>query len=285
MDDEKVLVVAFDGMDKELIEKFDLENIKQEEYGSIDNSTGISRRMTSELFASFITGETFEKHGIEGLETGVGLWDRFVDYIVPSWLERNFRGIYTLKNWLRRGEAFESRKFTKSDLDVDSIFEEIDASLPLYVPSYNPDPTWLLGYPHQIVRYYDTAEWVENTEWHTKARLRHGIGSQPAFFDISKGFWDIVMLHLHDPDSFQDTKLGDLEEQYNRLDRIAGEILEEFENWTVIFMSDHGRPLEKSGPHDHNENAFYSSNEPLFDQEPHITDFHDKIIDMVEKGS
>lgn len=68
MSEGSVLVVAFDGLDKDFIEKFELENIQQKEYSELDNKSGISSIKTSELFASFITGDTWEEHGVQGLE-------------------------------------------------------------------------------------------------------------------------------------------------------------------------------------------------------------------------
>ncbi len=278
---EKILIVAFDGMDKELIEEFSLENIPQSEFGSIDNTTGISRRMTSELFASFITGETHEEHEVTGLKKELSLRERLGKWLFPKFAIDYIKGVHRLRSILTGKSVLRTQKYSKSDLEDDTLFDEIDASLPLYVPPYNPDPVWLLGFPHNITRSFSRDEWVKNTRWHTEARLEQGIGNQPAFFDISKEFWDFVMIHLHDPDSFQDTGIGDLEEEYQRLDDIAGEILDEYEDWTVIFMSDHGRPLEKAGPHDHNENAFYSCNRELFpEREPHITEFHDRILEL-----
>lgn len=76
-----------------------------------------------------------------------------------------------------------------------------------------------------------------------------------------------------------------VEETYHEADRFAGEILEKAEEngfETVIFMSDHGLPdVEEGG---HNENAFYSCNHELFGEEtPHITDFHDKILELTSQ--
>lgn len=273
---EKVLVVAFDGMDKELIESYGLENVSQKEFGSIENSAGIKERMTSELFASFITGTTHENHGVEGLSTSLDWRDRFVEYIFPRWTIENIPGMFRLKT-LVRGDSQKERTYTKSDLNEQTLFEKIELSLPLYVPSYNPDPIWHTGFPHKITPNFSEESWVDITRWHTEARLNFGIGNQPAFFDVSKGFWEFIMLHLHDPDSFQDTGLGNLEEEYDRLDRITEEILTEYEGWTIIFMSDHGRPDGRQ----HNENAFYSCNKELFgDETPHITDFHDTILEL-----
>jgi len=62
------LIVAFDGLDIDLIRRYDCETfLEMDEFGTVDNNTGITTRYTSELFASFITGETHEKHGVTGL--------------------------------------------------------------------------------------------------------------------------------------------------------------------------------------------------------------------------
>ncbi|WP_414837769.1 alkaline phosphatase family protein [Candidatus Nanosalina sp. VS9-1] len=281
---ENVLVVAFDGMDKELVEEFDLENIPQEEFGDIDNSTGIKNRMTSELFASFITGETYRDHGVEGLSKKLTFRDKISKHLIPDFLVSHVRGFRTLRDVIKQSKSLEDTNYIRDDLQVETIFEEIDASLPLYVPSYNPSMYWLVALPHAVVRYYGEERFVEESRHDTEVRLRQGTATQPAFFDVSKDFWDFIMLHLHDPDAFQDTGLGDLEEEYERLDDIAGQILEEYgDEWTVIFMSDHGRPEKKSGPHEHNKNAFYSCNRELFgDETPHITDFYDKILELTD---
>lgn len=282
MSKEKVLVVAFDGMDKKLIEDFDLENIPQKEFGEIDNSTGIYRRMTSELFASFITGETYEKHGIKDLKTSVSRRNKFLKWLFPKPVLDYVKGTHTLRELLMDNKGKEELKYTKEDLEIDTIFEEIDASLPLYIPSYNPSMYWLSGIPHNVIKYFGHERFVEESRHDTELRLRKGSATQPAFFDVSKEFWDFIMLHLHDPDAFQDTGIGSLKEEYKRLDDIAGEILEEYSDWTVIFMSDHGKPVHGAGPHEHNKNAFYSCNMELFgDRRPHITDFHNKIIDEI----
>jgi hypothetical protein len=276
----KVLVVAFDGMDKELIEKFDLENIVQKEFGLVDNDIGIKRRMTSELFASFITGETYEKHGLTGLGTDFSWRDRVADAI-PEFLVKWVRGFHRFREFIAEKEGLNTVLYTKKHLDIPTLFEKIEVSLPLYVPGYNPEVYWLQGHPHQVIKNYGPERVLKEARYDTELRLREGTATQPGLLEINKDIWDFVMFHVHDPDTVQDLKIGDLEEEYERLDEIAGEILEEFEDWTIIFMSDHGRPEDKPGPHQHNKKAFYSCNKELFgDKTPHITDFHDKILEL-----
>ena len=66
--ENRVLVVALDGLDYELIKKYKCNQLTEmKEFGNIDNYTGIHSIKTSEEFASFITGELYGIHGIEGL--------------------------------------------------------------------------------------------------------------------------------------------------------------------------------------------------------------------------
>lgn len=272
---DKVAIIAFDGMDLDLIEEYDLDNIKQEEFGSLDNDTGIRFRFTSELFASFITGETWEEHGVIGLSRPerTKIKRRLWQGVIPSFLRENYRGFTRLNHVIKRTLIeigfFEDMKYTKEDLNAKNMFDEMETAKPLFVPGYNPDPRWQLGLPHKVSEVTDREEVRDYSRKLTESRLED-------FYDLSFSFWDMIMLHLHDPDAIQDLELGNYREEYERLNRIAGEIKKSLpDEWTVIFMSDHGRMEERA----HNKKAFYSCSEELFgNQTPHITDFYQKIV-------
>ncbi|WP_414837774.1 alkaline phosphatase family protein [Candidatus Nanosalina sp. VS9-1] len=286
---ENVLVVAFDGLDKELIEEFELENIRQEEFGSIDNQTGMKNIYTSELFASFITGTNWEEHGIEGLNKWKDSRGEILDTLVPKNLLETKRGLHRVRETLKSALDAEETKWEKEDLKVDTLFEKIDNSRPIFVPGYNPSTFWTieadlrpLGFgktPAETMEHYDTREFS-----HRKEKL---------FSELENEFIparDFLMMHFHRSDTFhhlygdKDANYDEekLREMYNEMDELAGEIkekaLEKGYDY-IIFMSDHGLPA-KIG---HNENAFYSSNKELFlDQTPKIMDFHDKVLELVE---
>lgn len=274
---DKVLIVAFDGMDYELIKNYDLEYIKQEEFGSIDNDTGIKYRYTSELFASFITGADSDEHGIVKLvKDDYNLLKRFLrSGLVPNNLVDNYRGFWRLnqitKSFIELFMDFNDVKYSKEDLKTSTFFEEIDCAKPLFVPSYNPDLRWQLSLPHNIAKVGSREEVREYCKKMTRSRLDD-------LDDLTLEFWDLIMLHLHDPDPMQDLELGGYRKDYERLDEIAKAITEKFsDEWTIIFMSDHGRMEGR----EHNTNAFYSCNKELFgEDEPHITDFYYKVINL-----
>jgi hypothetical protein len=280
---ESVLVVAFDGLDYELIKEFGLQNITQSEFGRIDNQTNTHEVKTSELFASFITGEDFTKHEVKGLKKPEPLASSFI----PNYLVENVRGFHSLKNVLGDFFKTESRYYDKTDLESETLFDRIDNSRALYVPSYNPSPYWMRNGTGKKLEKISVEEKPDGYYWDVHEHLRR---RKEVFTDVNKWF-DFCMIHFFRPDMHQhlygDPNLSTFDKEklrklYMETDELAGEILQFFgdDYDKIIFMSDHGLPTEK----EHNENAFYSCNKELFpNSKPHITSFYNKILDSLNK--
>jgi hypothetical protein len=280
MDDTKTtLVVAFDGLDSELIQEFGLENIKQKEFGEIDNDSNMFTRITSELFASLITGKTYKEHNISGLEkyqNSNRLLKHLESKIKGTKLgikTKKLRKTFYMNLELLKLNKFDRRIYYKEDLPKDSLFSEIELSKPLFVPSYNPDLQWLCRYPNKGLLYNRPLDDLkQKARENTERRLEK-------FDNISVDFWNLVFLHLHDPDTIQHytEDKNQLRSDYKRLDKIAGEIIEEYgKKCNIIFLSDHGLPVNSYKGH--NKNAFYSTNFKAFpSSNPHILDFYNLI--------
>lgn len=289
MSNQKILVVAFDGLDYELIKEFGLENIQQEEFGKIDNQTRISSVKTSELFAAFITGANYEKNGVKGHTKWTNSKVDKLEEILDAWtVFEKFKGIRTaLYRSINRLNCI-NRKYRKEDLETETIFEEIENSRAMYVPSYNPSIFWIVGAGLDPFKYgYSSAQVEENWDQrefeNRKTKLFDELDS-----DILPAR-DLLMCHFHRPDLHQhlygDKFIGSQERGFNKsklrelyleTDELAGEIKQKALKKgydRIIFMSDHGLPTES----EHNENAFYSCNKPLFDEKPKITDFYRKL--------
>lgn len=274
-----MLVVAFDGLDLELIERYGLENIPQKEFGSIENKEEIDTIVTTELFASFITGKTWGEHGAVGL----GKYQNPKLDALEKKLNRMrfFKKFSGLRKEIYKQIPFfngATTSFTKDDMKVDTIFEKISDSKAIDVPSYN------YGYN---VKLMDTIQ-EQGLEAAEKDLDRFTKWKKGELFDEMEKDHDLIMAHFHKPDHihhwyWEVGKMDKVEETYHEMDEFAGEILEKAEENgfdTVIFMSDHGLPDVENGGH--NENAFYSCNNELFgDKTPHITEFHDKILELV----
>lgn len=284
---ESVLVVAFDGLDYELIQDFNCSTLMEmQEFGSIDNNTGIHERKTCELFASFITGETHRRHGIKEMKK----WNKeWINQLEDKIQKRN--KFLDKTNGLRKS-IYESvntlnayrRRIEKQDLETPTIFEEIDNSKPLFVPSYNPSELFRAEAEFTPLQNGRTSE--ENYRF--LKRHEFELRRQDLFQHVNT-YYDFVMAHFHRWDWFHhlydQTDQGFdkevLEEEYLKADQFAQEILEYFEDSfdTIIFMSDHGLPSGNG----HNRNAFYSCNQELFgEDQPHITDFHGKILELLK---
>lgn len=280
---ERILVIAFDGLDKDLVERFELENVIQEEFGSIDNNSQMTKRMTSELFASFITGKNHAEHGIEGLvKPNSATKKKIVEFFRARKLKDNVRGYTRFWKALKTFLDYKQVKYSKNDLKTDTIFEELIDSKALFIPSYNPSLFWMTGADFELLQKdgsysLDDYNSLLNRDFEfRRRRLFRELESEnpPAF----------LMAHFHKVDTLQhllsEESSSQLKPFYEEIDKLAGKIIElaEPKYDEIIFMSDHGLPTKSQ----HNKKAFYSSSKPYFKSEPHITDFYHKFIEKLE---
>lgn len=280
MNNQNILVVAFDGPDKELIDRYDCKHVKQQEYRSIDNNTNMSSIMTSELFASFITGETWKEHGVKGVTyPNSVLKKKIVNNIDNTKISDIVPGYTRFINSLKAILDYKVEKYTKEDYEELTLFEVIENSRAMFVPSYEPSLFWLAD--SDLVNPLNKGFNLDEVARHYE---REFVYRKKKFFEeIESENRDLLMVHFHKPDIYQhlyeedgEENEGKLERMYAEIDALAGETKTNSDYDYVIFMSDHGKPTQK----EHNENAFYSSNQPLFNSKPLITDFYDAILDI-----
>jgi hypothetical protein len=203
--------------------------------------------------------------------------------MIPDKVVREIKGGNTLKEILKTVFEKQRRYYDRDDLECGTLFEEIDNSRPMYIPSYNPSPFWI---EHGTGRDLARLTWEEHEGgyfWDIHEHLRR---KKETFRPVNK-WYDFLMVHFFRPDMHQhcygDPELSTfdkdkLESLYNEIDELAGRIIDYFsEDYdTIVFMSDHGLPTRE----EHNENAFYSCNRELFGSEtPDITDFHNIMLE------
>ena len=148
----------------------------------------------------------------------------------------------------------------------------------MFVPSYNPSIFTAYGVNNYLMSMGGAYEKYKLCQVDFERR------KNDLFKEIEENRNNLLMCHLHMPDHIHHLfweigKEKEVKEMYNEMDELAGEIKKKAADKydCIIFMSDHGLPTET----EHNENAFYSCNRELFpDKEPHITDFHDKILEL-----
>lgn len=268
----KVLLVAFDGMDRKLMQKYSCDFLlNMDEVGEINNSSNTFRIWTTELFVSLITGENYESHGVRAL----GKWNNKKLDNLEKFFEQYsfFRDFNGLRRNFWEFFGFEMQEYCRRDYEQDTLFEKIADSVSIDVPGYDV----LLSKGGDKISAFGIEGAVEHQNWiHEKKK--------EDLFEAIDGEHDFVMGHFHKLDHFHHWfwEVGQEEpvkKVYEEFDNFAKEIMERAEGKYdyVIFMSDHGLPTD----HQHNENAFYSCNKPLFEETPLITDFHDRILEVV----
>jgi predicted AlkP superfamily phosphohydrolase/phosphomutase len=274
-----ILVVAFDGLDKSFIEEYNLENIQQEEFGSVENSEDVERIMTDELFPSFVTGRPTEEHGIRDR----GKWNS--EFLNKYERFLNPLNLLSVKRFFKVFPWISKDGVTLEDHDYDTIFDKIENSKSLFVPTVSPSITQKVNWEHAtavrnpVLDMDEALEMIEREFVWRKKVLMEEIDEE----------YDLLMCHFFYPDHmqhhYQDWEMPDekKKEVYQRMDETAEEIKEKAEGKYeyIIFMSDHGF-ASKREDEAHNRNAFYSSNVELFpNSELKITDFFDRFMDLV----
>lgn len=280
-----VLIVAFDGLDYDLIREYSCDTIMQEEFGLIDNHTDVVHRMTSELYISFITGRPTEEHGNVGLGETEEPWKRKVrDALELTGRAGQIPGYTRVLKAIKELLDINDEKYSRKHLDVDTWFDEVLDSTALFVPGYNPSVFWKYACGLEPLRNGGTNEesyeLVDRDSEYRKRRLMQELEKDDPP--------SLLMCHFQKPDTVQhlyapDGNINDEEkmrETYQQMDTVAGEIIEAADGKydTIIFMSDHGLPEISQ----HNRKAFYSCNHELFgDEEPRIIGFHDPVLERI----
>lgn len=261
-EDNQLLIVAWDGLDHNLIDKFDLKHIPLETMGLIDNDMGINTRSTSELYTSFITGETWREHGV----TGINKFNRRGEVLEKAF-PKNIRGLLPgldlIYNKLWDLSGADKRKYEKHDYNVDTLFDVVDNSRAMFVPGYNPGFGWsanLKSHTLDELMYRDeplkegekTVDMMFNRRWNK---------FQQAFDEDD---YSLLMVHFHFPDYIQhfygargiSYDEDRLREMYERVDAKAKQVKQwaDLYGYDLLFISDHGLPENM----EHNKEAFYS---------------------------
>lgn len=293
-DKQTVLVVAFDGLDHNLIEEYECEHLMQEEFGTMDVTTDISQRVTSELYTNFITGKSYKTHGVKGMDKQ-NLRSKIVEKLFPHPLRALIPNGINIGSWLEDVVGAKKEKWQKKHYDTPTLFEKVDSSKAMFVPGYNPDPYWRDGVVGCMLNKGAEFDEVNRVNYYNFQKRKDDFED---YMQFRAGEHDLVMIQFHYCDFFQHFygnsmkfEEGRMKDMYNQMDQLAKKIKDMnqmpgnidgqyFDK--IIFFSDHGLPDYQS----HNPNSFYSINKDIGIKEKieesgaklSIRDFHDLIL-------
>lgn len=281
---DNILVVAFDGLDYEKVRKYGCDELKQEEFGRV-NIRNFDRFGTPWLWASFLTGKEhnfrtvkkFKNSKIESMETF--FWKNV-------WPMKKWTGLRT--EYIYKNLGLEMTSHTKEDLEHPAFLDQLDMDA-YYVPAYNEYP-----FNEFAELASTTVESMKDGDvTRSQAFRRHRgffLRQQEELMNLLDSDFKSMMFYFKFTDSAQhllfneDTNIDymgkkyDTEMLYKEINELAKKIRESSNHDLVIFISDHGL----SGG-DHNENAFYSSNQEIGLENPELTDFQKYLVENVEK--
>ena len=269
-----VLIIGLDALEYSLVEKYDLKNLKQIEYGKVDLLLKNNEEpLTPTIWCNFITGKTPDVHGVTAIQKWkYPLLEKF--YASLRSFDVKHRGLWrgVLFNIFDRMNLFEMRGmrdfFTKEDIKCDTIFDDIDSTIAISIPSFNED-----AINKELRRLV-----VEGRKSELKKRAHEAfIGRKKRFFNALNQKPSLLMVHFFLLDLIQHIFPYDneyIKKTYERIDSFIGEVKEKFSTNEVflLIVSDHGLLKGYHTPY-----GFYSCNENLKLKNPKITDFADII--------
>lgn len=295
----KILTVMFGGVDLRYLEQFDCQNLKQAQYGGIEvNNLWQNRDVSTQITSQLITGHDWRTSGITGRKHYT---DPDIEWL-EKWLIRPrtfgiplLHGIEVRTRPFREGlyktlrPRLEKRNYTRHELKVPTLFEKIPDSQALYVPAYNPEPSWALGRnildPRRLPEFgvegaVDLAE--KNFAWRTR-KFREAIAGEPrqffmTQFQILDSYQHLYLVYADQPD------VEAVEAIYRRIDAFAGEIRELAADKydLVVFCSENGAANGLPGQTHYNR-PFYSLSTPMdLDGRTNMRDFHDHLLAWVQ---
>lgn len=272
---EKICILGYDGLDIGRVNEFDLQNLKQREYGTTDISE-FELKSTPILWSSFFTGmntqDVFFETGPKQRrlwKRAKGIYEKSVSRL-PDTLSQ--RITLTLK---RRVRGIRTKSLDKENPGEfgDTIFKHFDDPYVSDVPAFNHSPVDRPELDEVVKGKVDTEEFVNSVMQGFRDRKKALLGALDSH-DFLMPYFDCADLIGHV--AFGDKSL--MKRVYTELDTLTREVQEQFDGW-VLVVSDHGmESLGRFGDHSNVMYGFYSSNRALGLNQPKISEFYNLII-------
>lgn len=261
----KVCIIALDCLEYDLVEKWDLKNLKQREYGKVEVpiDEGVGEPRSPSIWASFLTGLKKEKD--------FKYRSKFIKFLNKI----KDKGDYSFPSpaIIRFFSKFFSLVKVLPELEDKTFLDEIE-SKKVNVPYYDfskekSGETWLKFIKGELT----------SKEFKNELEKEFGNVKDEIIDSIKSTSNQLLMGYTSFLDSIQHHFYMDmdyLEEKYRETDRFVGKIKDLIgDEVLIIIVSDHGADFEGG----HSNHGFYSSNQALDLNEPEITDFYELVME------
>jgi len=282
----KCIVLGFDGLEYDFVNKLDLESIKQKECGkvrlprecfskvSVPNFTHFEP-WTPLVWYSFLTGKLPPSGFRRDMEVG-GKWNNRILNVLENLCTRvglaDFRGIRILKIL-----GFRKKLPIIRDYDTHTIFDLVGRAVDIDVPTYSEDwPFGLSKNPNEnFNEFIDRSLKVELDLFkRNRKRILHILESDSE--------WDLLMMYTKLLDTYGELSFDrKLDQMYFFVNDFVREVRNLLKESFVLIISDHGMErICNTRFGKHSNHAFYSSNICLGLNSPKIIDFY-KVIQRI----
>jgi len=260
---DKVFILGLDGLEYDFVEKWNLMNLKQVEYGKIKVPTDEKQKVpkTPTVWAAFLTGKSMVgMHFVKPLRIAIPLK-------ILSFARKYVKISLGLgeKIALKAPSKFPKLK-QKTFLDVKK-FNEINA------PYYSYDGKVLDIYNRFYKEELTLRETINALKKLYESRKEKILDEAISLQDV-----DGIFAYMHFPDALQHllfTRVYEIKKIYLDLDKFVSVLKDKIETSLFLIVSDHGFDLKKGN---HSKHGFYSSNISLNPKPKRITDFYNLIV-------
>jgi len=280
----KILILGIDALEYNLVEEWDLKNLKQEEYGETilplkrEDGYFYSEPSTLIMWPSFITGSTPKKHGVDTIKIYPfnSLYKLYLTISSPS-SEDHLTPIASQKTLKRKladkiSHVISQMKLSREPIGADiksSTMFDIPNSIHLHVPVYDDDA--FPSYKKKIVEAIENKAYMPIFEMECKKEFNQRTKEVFEWLE-RKDEWNLFMQYFFVLDGVQHAFFNNVKKIakfYIMFDEFVGKVREKIDDDTLLLIvSDHG---QHKGIH--TTHGFYSSNKPLGLKNPELIDF------------
>lgn len=250
------------------------------------------RDVASQITAQFLTGTTWQTNGVRDRKVKRHTYSsKFIGALERGPLARvdkgrdKRHGIYKAMRW---GDTVE-RDYLAVDIECPTLFDLVDDSKAVCVPSYNPEPGTALDRNildprrHPDLGFQGALDLREKNYLWRSSILMEALRNDPTHSLLVGQIQYIDSTqHLY-LDYAEPPDMEEVEAAYWRMDGLAGKILESAEGKydRILFFSDNGAARKDGFRPTHFNRPFYSVNASLGLERPNIRGFFFHVLDWL----
>lgn len=293
----KCIILGLDGLEYNIVEKFDFQALKQEEYGKIKIPKELYIEVSCEpykhpvyepwtplIWYSFITGR-FPSEEFKQDMKALGVWNsnalNNVNKLMGKLIKFGFDDISKVKKILE-SLGFRKRLPLTRDYNVPTIFDLTENSIAIDVPTYTENwPFGLEARPNEDIRnFIDRALNYELDQFNLVKNKVLSI--------LENEDWGLLMMYSKLLDTFGELSFNEkLISAYHMVNDFAEKIRNLVDNSSfILIISDHGiERIGKTRFGKHSDYGFYSTNISLRMNTPKHVDFFNVIKKVIKANS